>query len=201
MDTSRVAILMSGGMDSVCLAYWKRPAVGITIDYGQIPAKAEIKASASICKRINIKHYVIPIDASCLGSGDLSGTPALTIAPESDWWPYRNQFLITVAAMKAIQFGIAELMIGTVRSDTYHVDGSIGFIEKISELIQMQEGEMKLTAPAVNLSTLELIVESQIPRGLLGWSHSCHKSNFPCGRCRGCYKHLEVLYELNNPHV
>ena len=41
------ALLLSGGMDSVAIAYWKRPRYGITINYGQEPAEGEIRA----CKR------------------------------------------------------------------------------------------------------------------------------------------------------
>lgn len=42
---SKTAILLSGGMDSIALAYWKRPEIAITIDYGQKPAAAEVVAS------------------------------------------------------------------------------------------------------------------------------------------------------------
>ena len=35
------ALLLSGGMDSIALAYWKRPDIALTIDYGQAAADAE----------------------------------------------------------------------------------------------------------------------------------------------------------------
>ncbi len=38
---SKTAILLSGGMDSIALAYWKRPELAITINYGQKPFLAE----------------------------------------------------------------------------------------------------------------------------------------------------------------
>ena len=34
------ALLLSGGMDSIALAFWKRPEIAITIDYGQRAAEA-----------------------------------------------------------------------------------------------------------------------------------------------------------------
>jgi len=36
------AILLSGGLDSIALAYWLRPQIAVTIDYGQRPARAVI---------------------------------------------------------------------------------------------------------------------------------------------------------------
>ena len=43
---ARTWIALSGGMDSICLAWWKRPESAITIDYGQLAASAEIAAAA-----------------------------------------------------------------------------------------------------------------------------------------------------------
>ncbi len=31
---------------------------------------------------------------------------------------------------------------------------------------------------------------------LLKLAHSCHKSNIPCGNCRGCNKYHQTLTEL-----
>ena len=66
------ALLLSGGMDSLCLAWWLRPDVAITIDYGQLPAQAERDASAAICRGLAIEHHVVVIDCRSLGSGDKS---------------------------------------------------------------------------------------------------------------------------------
>jgi 7-cyano-7-deazaguanine synthase len=42
MDTG---LLLSGGMDSVALAYWLRPDVAFTIDYGQLSAEGELRSA------------------------------------------------------------------------------------------------------------------------------------------------------------
>jgi 7-cyano-7-deazaguanine synthase len=52
MRVVRTALLLSSGMDSLCLAWWKRPNVAITLDYGQLPAQAEIAASSEICREL-----------------------------------------------------------------------------------------------------------------------------------------------------
>jgi len=183
-------------MDSLSLAWWKRPDIAFTIDYGQLAADAEISASIAICKKLGIAHNIIHIDCRSLGSGDMAGTEANHHAPATDWWPYRNQLLITLTAMKAIEFGINRLWIGTVRSDSSHKDGTREFIDALAHLMLMQEGVMVVEAPAIKMSTAELIRLSGIPSSSLAWAHSCHKSNVACGNCRGCNKYFEVYDEL-----
>ncbi|MCU1762834.1 7-cyano-7-deazaguanine synthase [Pseudomonas sp. 14P_8.1_Bac3] len=199
----KTGLLLSGGMDSLALAWWKRPDMAFTLNYGQLAAQAEIEASRTICQRLEIPHHVIEIDCRQLGSGDMAGSKADSLAPASDWWPYRNQMLVTLAAMKAISFGVTHLWLGTVKSDGFHKDGSVEFMSAMSHLLSLQEGEMVVEAPAIALSTGELVRESGIPADLLAWAHSCHKSNVACGNCRGCNKYMEVFqevgYDLDRP--
>ncbi|RJF97151.1 7-cyano-7-deazaguanine synthase [Noviherbaspirillum saxi] len=192
------AILLSGGMDSISLAYWQRPTVAICIDYGQKPAEAEIRASSAIASLLNIRHEVIRIDCSSLGSGDLSGTNALQLAPSSEWWPFRNQMLITLAVMKGASLNISELMLGTVKSDGHHADGTEAFISAADTLVALQEGGIRITAPAIQMSTAALVQASGIPREVLAYAHSCHTANYACGTCRGCIKHRNTYRELGD---
>lgn len=199
----KTALLLSGGMDSLSLAWWKRPSLAFTLNYGQLAAKAEIAASRAICECLNIPHHVLDIDCRALGSGDMAGTNADGLAPASDWWPYRNQMLITLAAMKAIAYGVTHLWLGTVKSDGSHKDGTPEFVSTISQLMSLQEGGMIVEAPAIEFSTEELVRVSGIPAEYLAWAHSCHKADVPCGDCRGCNKYFgvfrEVGYDLDRP--
>lgn len=190
------ALLLSGGMDSTALAYWMRPQVAITIAYGQRCAAGEIDAASAVCAQLGIKHEVIHVDCSTLGSGDLSDRPALSIAPVTEWWPFRNQLLITLAAMRALEHGISEVMIGSVRNDAAHCDGRAEFFAALSRVMEQQEGALRVSAPAIQLTSTELVRASKIPMSLLAWAHSCHVADFACGRCRGCNKHSETMSEL-----
>lgn len=190
------AILLSGGMDSISLAYWQRPEIAITIDYGQAAADTEIRTSAIVAENLRIQHHVIRVDCSSLGSGDLINGEAIEESPSSEWWPYRNQLLITLACMKGISLGVKELMVASVKSDGFHTDGTLGFFEHISKLMEYQEGNIEISCPCIDLSTIDLIKVSKIPRSLLHWAHSCHTSNIPCGKCRGCNKYGQTLTQL-----
>ena len=194
----KTALLLSGGMDSLSIAWWKRPDVAVTIDYGQLPAAAEIAASRSVCRHLGIEHHVVGVDCRALGSGDMAGTDADAQAPASDWWPYRNQLLVTLAAMKAIALGVTHLWLGTVRSDGGHRDGTPGFVAAIDRLMSLQEGGMAVDAPAIGLSTSEHVRLAAVPAGVLAWAHSCHKADVACGNCRGCHKYFDVLRELGD---
>lgn len=194
----KTALLLSGGMDSTSIAYWKRPDLAICIDYGQRPARTEIRVAKTVTEELGIPLEIVSVDCSSLGSGDLAGTKATDIAPTPEWWPFRNQLLVTLAVMAAVKHGVGELMIGTVSSDESHADGRPEFLAAMDQLCRIQEGGIRVTAPAIGMSTVELVRTSGIPMGLLAWAHSCHTGNLACGACRGCNKHRITYHELGD---
>lgn len=190
-------LLLSGGLDSVSILYWKRPDIALTIDYGQNCAEAEIRASEYACKKLNIKHHVLRIDCSTLGSGDLSKDNPHKLAPHSDWWPFRNQLLVTFAAIYLIKYNVKKILIGSLATDQQFKDGTLTFIELISKLTAFQEGGIIIDAPAIKMTSIELIKTSKIPLSILLCAHSCHTGNIACGKCRGCNKYLSTIDKLN----
>lgn len=190
------ALLLSGGMDSIAVAFWQRPEVAITIDYGQKAAQAEILAATQVARELNMQHEIIRIDCRPIGSGDMAGNEAVAVAPVPEWWPFRNQILITFAAARGVVLGVREIMTGSVASDGSHADGRPGFYQAMDAVTHFQEGNIRVTAPALGLSAAELVRISGIPRDLLAWAHSCHIGNLACGQCRGCVKHFHVTKEV-----
>ena len=187
------AILLSGGMDSVALAYWKRPQFAYTVDYGQLAAAGEIRAATIVAETLALRHHVIRIDCLPLGMGDMAGAAPSSLSSVSEWWPFRNQFIVTLAGAGAIRDGVEELMVGAVASDSVHGDGRPEFFDRLSGLMEIQEGRLRVTAPAISLTSFELVKRSGIPQEILAWSHSCHVSGCACGKCRGCAKHAETM--------
>jgi 7-cyano-7-deazaguanine synthase len=184
----QAAILLSGGIDSTAIAFWKKPQLAITIDYGQAPADAEINAAEIVAHTLNISHQIVRIGLRDLGSGVMAGMPQIEGAPSPEWWPFRNQLLVTIGAMAAIRRGCDELLIGTVASDDVHADGTSDFVKFLDSLLRYQEGALRLMAPAIQISSAELVEISGISDSLLAWCHSCHTGNVACGFCRGCLK-------------
>lgn len=190
----RDLLLLSGGLDSSALCYWLKPRLAVTIDYGQSAANAEIHASARIAETTGVKHLVIRIDGSTLGMGTMSGSPPMMgLAPTPEWWPFRNQLLLTIAGAIAIKNECDRVIIGLVASDHCHSDGTESFVAAMDALMSAQEGSVRVVAPALKLETPALIRRSGIPRPILAWTHSCHISDFACGDCRGCRKHFQSV--------
>lgn len=196
MESVGRAVLLSGGIDSICLTFGIRPNIAYTIDYGQVVADREIYVSKYICKQLHIQHQVIQVDCKSLGAGSLARLGILKCSPSKEWWPFRNQLLITLASMMCIKDGITELYLGSVKSDSFHKDGTHEFYNLINKLVSFQEGDIKILCPTLDYFSHELVELYKVPTNLLTIAHSCHISNLACGRCSGCLKQLRVRHEL-----
>ena len=179
------ALLLSGGIESTAIAYWRRPEIAVTVDYGQLSAAGEIRAASAIASELKIEHLVITSDAY------LSGPPPPR-ARGAHWWPYRNQLLVTLAAIALQSREASELWIGLVAEDVYK-DCTAEFMRAMTDLVLLQEQRLLVSAPGISLTTLELLLTSGIPSDLLGVCISCHFGEVPCGICAGCKKSRTVL--------
>jgi len=197
MESIKKGVLLSGGIDSICLTYGIKPEIAYTIDYGQTVADREIYVSKYICKELNIEHKIIKVDCKSLGSGTLANSENLSFSPSEEWWPYRNQLIITLALMRGIKDEIKELHLATVKSDEFHKDGTKQFYEYINKLVSFQEGEILVKCETNDFYSHELVNKYNVPLKLLSIAHSCHVSNIACGKCSGCIKQMKVRYELN----
>lgn len=196
-------LLLSGGHDSIALAAWQPPAACLTIDYGQRPVDGEMRAAKAAADALGLEWRSFRVDLSPVGSGLLhddgsgagfGGGAPLDGAPSPEWWPYRNQLLVSLAAAWALPRGFDQLMVGSVATDgDRHRDGTAGFYERLNDVVSYQEGGIGVVAPAVGLTTAELIEMSGVTDAILGYAHSCHVAAYPCGMCPGCRKHDDVI--------
>lgn len=189
----KTALLLSGGLDSAAIAWWKKPEYCIFINYGQSPFEGERRAAVSIAESIQSEFIELSIDCSSIGSGSLINSAPLDIAPSKEWWPFRNQMLITLAAPMALKLNVSKILFGSVKTDSFHKDGTNEFFTALNLIMVLQEGAIEIEAPAVNLRAEDLIKTSKIPVNLVKLTHSCHEHNFACGTCEGCIKHYAIL--------
>jgi len=190
-------VLLSGGMDSASLAWWKKPDVGVFINYGQKSARSEGQAAKAIAKQMSLVLEVINVDCSQVGGGSLAGRVQRTHAPTPEWWPYRNQLLLTIAAAKFASHSNTTLMIGSVVGDRKNGDGTPQFMKAVDRVFRLQPGNISVIAPASSLSAIQLINKSKVPFEVLRLSYSCHKGNEACGLCRGCAKQSRLWSMLS----
>lgn len=201
---ARPLLLLSGGHDSIALAAWQPPAACLTIDYGQRPVEGEMRAAKAAADALSLDWHALRVDLSPVGSGLLhgdgtggsAGGKPVEGAPTPEWWPFRNQLLVSIAAAWALPRGFDELIVGSVASDgERHRDGTADFYQRLSDVVAYQEGGIRVAAPAVGMTTVELIEASGVIDSVLGYAHSCHVAAYPCGICPGCRKHDEVIAE------
>ena len=194
-------LLFSGGIESTCLAYVHKPDKCLTIDYGQRQAVGEVRASQNIAAHLGLSHEVIRIDAAFLGSGQMAGGETIKDAAVPELWPFRNQLLVTLAAMRFVGGAAVRIMIGSTKSDATHVDGTPAFVEAMDKTLVMQEGNVGLLAPAIDVESIELLRASNIDPDILDMTFSCFQAEYPCGRCRGCQKNesLRTMYYAERP--
>jgi 7-cyano-7-deazaguanine synthase len=189
-------LLLSGGLDSTALAVIHRPAVCLTIDYGQRAAPGETQAAREICRELGLRHEVLTLPLRDLGAGLMAGQSESALSEHPEFWPFRNTLLITLGAMYAAKHRLDRVLIGTSATDDRHRDGSPAFMRGMAEVVRMQEGGIEVVAPALDEDALSLIRRSEAPSSVLGWTHSCHASAIACGQCPGCHKHSNTLEAL-----
>lgn len=178
----KTALLLSGGIESTILAYEYKPNIAITINYGQASANSEIKASKYICTQLNIKHIILDVNIMQYFNKEFE-----------EWIPYRNQYLLTLAAMILAEHKVSELLIGTISTDKIHPDGTMEFIESINRLLMIDKPKIKVNAPFIMLTSDELLEKTTIPIDLLSIVHSCTVSSFPCNECNSCKKYYDFF--------
>lgn len=191
-------LLLSGGLDSSAIAAIANPQHCLCINYGQIAAEAEERSARAVATELNLPIDSIAVNASAIGAGLMASTDAHRDSGDEtspEWWPFRNQLLITLCASWAVTRGFTTVLIGTVSTDgERHSDGTGAFLEQIDRLTGLQEGSIRIEAPAVHISTPELISRPEVSDEILRWTHSCHRANLPCANCPGCVGRAAALH-------
>lgn len=186
-------LLFSGGIDSTSVAWMERPDALIFIDYGQLAVRGELRAATAVACSLGMPLDVRQTDLSRFGAGTMAGAPpANPNAPE--FWPFRNQMLVTLASMAYAARCPVDILIGSVAGDEVHPDGTGVFVDAMNSVLRAQ-GDFRLLAPALNLSAGELLRRAQVPDEVLGWTFSCHTGEWACGQCRGCLKHDGLKFD------
>jgi 7-cyano-7-deazaguanine synthase len=191
-------LLLSGGIESSSLAWWHRSAHLLFVDYGQLAAGGERRAAELVARTMGRSLEVLRIDCRDVGAGTLAGLDEAADAPGPEWWPFRNQLLITFGAARALALGCNAVSYGAVLDDDSFRDTRADFLRRIDATVRYQEGGIRVVAPALALSTLELVRKSGIPRDLLARTHSCDVDDFYCDQCPSCLTRRQVLLRIDS---
>ena len=201
-------IVISGGMDSTTMLYefQNEIALAVTFDYGSTQNAREREFAIMHCKRLGIKHLIIPLDfmhqyfkSSLLGSPD--DIPEGNYDDEnmkSTVVPFRNGIMLAIACGIAESNGLKRVMIANHAGDhAIYPDCRPAFVEAMSAA--MQNGtydHVAVFAPYTGLSKAD-IARRGAALGLdYSETYSCYKGREKhCGKCGTCRERREALRE------
>lgn len=201
-------IVVSGGMDSVTMLHEYRDEIGlaITFDYGSTQNARELEYAVLHCKRLGIRHLVIPLEfmhkyfkSSLLGSAE--------DIPEGDYddanmkstvVPFRNGIMLAIACGIAESNGLKRVMIANHGGDhAIYPDCRPEFVDAMSAAMRNGTYEhVEVYAPYTNLTKAE-IARHGAALGLdYSETYSCYKGGEKhCGKCGTCRERRQALEE------
>ena len=195
-------MLLSGGLDSAAVAAIERPDRALFIAYGQAAAEAEHTAAQAVADYLDIHLDVLTVDASDIGTGTLVSEPQIDLAPNPEWFPFRNQLLVTLGAAHAVKHGLGAVLLGTVADDGLHqADGTRRFVSSLDALLRTQEGQIRVAAPCADVSTPQLLTQSRLPREVVAMTHSCDIAIAACGDCNSCRRRQVTISTVHEGSV
>ena len=201
-------IIYSGGMDSTTMLYefQSEIALAVTFDYDSTQNAREREFAVMHCKRLGIKHLIIPLDfMHQYFKSSLLGNPE--DIPEGNYddenmkstvVPFRNGIMLSIACGLAESNGLKRVMIANHSGDhAIYPDCRPDFVQAMSEAMSAGTYEgVILFAPYTGLSKAEI---ARHGKGLgLDYSetYSCYKGGaHHCGKCGTCRERREALQE------
>ena len=201
-------IIYSGGMDSTTLLYEfkNQIAMAITFDYGSTQNARERECAILHCKRLGIKHLVIPLDfmrhyfkSALLGSPE--NIPEGNYDDEnmkSTVVPFRNGIMLSIACGIAESNGLTKVLIANHAGDhAIYPDCRPEFVNAMSEAMSAGTYEnVTVFAPYTLLTKTEIALRGKQIGLDYSETYSCYKGGKNhCGKCGTCRERIEALRE------
>ena len=174
--TTEVTLLLSGGIDSAaCVAFYleqHREVHGLFVDYGQVAARKELRASRTIAEHYSIQHSRVKL------SGVKEKGEGLIVG--------RNALLLVAALLEASS-NTTIIALG-VHSGTTYSDCTPSFIKKMQSLFDLYTGGVvQIGVPFIKWQKGDIWSYARSHGVPLKLTYSCERGlRQPCGRCLSC---------------
>lgn len=199
-------IVFSGGMDSTTMLYEFQEQIGlaITFDYGSLQNAREQNYAILHCKRLGIKHLIIPLEfmhkyfksALLMSADDIPEGSYGDENMKSTVVPFRNGVMLSIACGIAESCGFKKVMIANHSGDhVVYPDCRPEFVDAMSAAMSAGTYEkITICAPYTNISKKD-IVKRGLALGInYDETYSCYKGGKEhCGKCATCIERLEAL--------
>ena len=199
-------LIYSGGLDSTTLLYEYKDSIdlAVTFDYGSKHNAKEIACAVENCKRLGIKHLIIPLGfigqyfmSDLLQSG--GEIPEGSYADEnmkSTVVPFRNGIMLAVAAGLAESYGLDAVLLANHSGDhAIYPDCRPEFIDAFSAAVKAGTYEgIKVVSPYCNITKRDIALRGKALGLDYSLTYSCYKGGEKhCGKCGTCVERKEAL--------
>ncbi len=199
-------LIYSGGLDSTTLLYEYKDSIelAVTFDYGSKHNAKEIACAKENCRRLGIKHLIIPLGfigqyfkSDLLQSG--GEIPEGSYADEnmkSTVVPFRNGIMLAVAAGLAESYGLDTVLLANHSGDhAIYPDCRPDFIEAFSAAVKAGTYEgIKVVSPYCNITKRDIALRGKAIGLDYSLTYSCYKGGEKhCGKCGTCVERKEAL--------
>ena len=202
----KALLIYSGGLDSTTLLYEYKDsiALAVTFDYGSKHNAREISYAEENCKRLGIKHMVIPLGfigqyfkSDLLLSG--GAIPEGSYAEEnmkSTVVPFRNGIMLAVAAGLAESYGLDTVLLANHSGDhAIYPDCRPEFVEAMDAAVKAGTYEgIRVVSPYCDITKRDIALRGKAIGLDYSLTYSCYKGGEKhCGKCGTCIERKEAL--------
>ena len=202
----KAVLVYSGGLDSTTLLYEYRGSIALAVsfDYGSKHNKRELEFAAINCKRLGIRHLVIPLEfmaryfksSLLIGGGDIPEGSYDSDNMKSTVVPFRNGIMLSIAAGLAESNDLDAIMLANHGGDhAIYPDCRPEFIEGMAAAVEAGTyNGVKVVSPYCNMTKREIALRGRELGIDYSLTYSCYKGGEKhCGKCGTCVERKEAL--------
>ncbi len=193
----KAVLIYSGGLDSTTLLYEYKDSIALAVsfDYGSKHNAREIAYARENCKRLGIKHLVIPLafigqyfkSDLLLSGGEIPEGSYADDNMKSTVVPFRNGIMLAIAAGLAESYGLDTVMLANHSGD--HA------MEGMDKAIQAGTYEgIRVVSPYCDITKRDIALRGKALGLDYSLTYSCYKGGEKhCGKCGTCVERKEAL--------
>ena len=202
----KAVLVYSGGLDSTTLLYEYKDSIALAVsfDYGSKHNKPELEYAALNCKRLGIRHLVIPLEFMgkyfrsdlLIGGGDIPEGSYADENMKSTVVPFRNGIMLSIAAGLAESYELDTIMLANHSGDhAIYPDCRPEFIEGMAAAVEAGTyNGVKVVSPYCNMTKREIALRGRELGVDFSLTYSCYKGGEKhCGKCGTCVERKEAL--------
>ena len=204
----KAVLVYSGGLDSTTLLYEYKDSIALAVsfDYGSKHNKRELEYAALNCKRLGIRHLVIPLEFMgkyfksdlLIGGGDIPEGSYADENMKSTVVPFRNGIMLSIAVGIAESNGLKYVMMANHGGDhTIYPDCRPEFVDAFDKAAEAGTFvNVHLRSPYTNITKADIARRGKELGINYAETWSCYKGGDKhCGKCGTCVERREAFAE------